>query len=141
VRGRLARIRKLVNIWGLLMFGVFRLFGLVLQALFGYRFEGAEHVLAEAPFILLPKEGGGQLAMLSISFGFVSAMVRLMADLRDRIVATLHEDLWFRYFSRIKVPAPIHPLRPVSGGMLSMGVLDQLRVLREGGGGSHPSRG
>lgn len=63
-----------MNIRGWLTALVFKAVGRALQLLFGYRFEGIEHLPTEGPFILIPKEGGGPLAMFSIAFSFTRGL-------------------------------------------------------------------
>jgi 1-acyl-sn-glycerol-3-phosphate acyltransferase len=109
------------------------LLDLLLRPLYGFRIEGAENIPSKGPFIALMKEGGGPISMIFVAIGLIQTQGNLMRTLGDKYVATMHEDVWRRIWSRYPMELPIHPLRSHSAGVLALGLMDQLQALREGG--------
>jgi hypothetical protein len=72
--------------------------------------------------------------MIFVALGLIRTQGSLMRALGDKYVATLHEDVWTRIWSRYpNIRIPLHPLRPHSAGVLALGLMDQLQALREDG--------
>ena len=76
------------------------------------------------------------MAMICAVAAYVPMLVSLIhtgCTRPDKVTAVMHEDVWVRIFRRYSKMAPLFPVRPFSAGLLALGMMDQLQILREGG--------
>jgi 1-acyl-sn-glycerol-3-phosphate acyltransferase len=113
---------------------VFSLLRLLLRFLYGFRIEGSENLPRSGPFILLMGEAGGPACTLCVAAASVRLLGKMMRTQPDKVISTMHEDLWAKVGRLMPMSNPPRPLRPQSAGLLALGMLDGYRALKEEGG-------
>jgi 1-acyl-sn-glycerol-3-phosphate acyltransferase len=113
---------------------VFLLMRLLLRFLYGFRIEGSENLPRSGPFILLMGEAGGPACTLCVAAASVGLLGKMMRTQPDKVISTMHEDLWAKVGRLIPLSNRPRPLRPQSAGLLALGMLDGYRALKEKGG-------
>jgi len=107
----------------------------VFRVMYKFKVVGEENFPATGPFILCLNEYSLPAMLVS---GWISIVMleRVMETTPDSIQSYMMEELWsFSFFSEIpkQGDADLMPLMPQGAGRLALGLLDGVKVLREGG--------